>query len=92
MTWESILPFIALPTLALSATLGPYYTILAFAVLFFGLCFLHHWFMKNNPKTKFYLYWTIASSISILLVFEIFFQIRPLNAELIKFSNYIPKM
>ncbi|XP_019870371.1 palmitoyltransferase ZDHHC23 [Aethina tumida] len=67
---DAILPIFILPVILLLAANSLWWTIFSFTTMTVFLVFLFNFLIRNLPQTKFFLVWTITSSILLYVIFE----------------------
>lgn len=67
---DAILPIFILPVILLLAANSLWWTIFSFTTMTVFLVFLFNFLIRNLPRTKFFLVWTITSSVLLYVIFE----------------------
>ncbi|CAG9760137.1 unnamed protein product [Ceutorhynchus assimilis] len=70
VAFDSILPVFILPIMFAIASNSLWWTVFAFSTVAMFLLLIFNFFVRTIPKTKFFLVWTITSTILLYFIFE----------------------
>ncbi|XP_065332622.1 palmitoyltransferase ZDHHC23-B [Cloeon dipterum] len=83
---DVVLPTVLLPLFALVASVNVWCTFITFLLIPFIIFYAKKFYGEINPRSKFFLSWSVTSAISLLLIFE--FIVIP-RLEILPSENFV---